>query len=123
MRLWLFLGALNGLFGVIAGAYGWHLLKADDGPRQIFMMGVDFQMWHALALFGVAWLAERRHRGRPLMLNLAGWSFTLGIVLFSGTLYAFGARGAVPVHYAAPIGGLWLILGWLMILICAVSWD
>lgn len=123
MRLWLFFAGLNGLCAVIAGAYGWHLLEADDGPRRIFMMGVDFQMWHALALFGVAWLSDRRHRGRPLMLNLAGGSFILGTLLFSGTLYAFGVSGSIPLPYAAPIGGLLLVVGWLMIVICALRRD
>ncbi len=123
MRVWLFFAGLNGLIAVGAGAYGWHLLKADDGPRQIFMMGVDYQMWHALALLAVAWLADRRYHGRSFTLALAGWSFTLGIILFSGTLYAYGATGAVPVPYAAPIGGVLLIIGWLMILICAFRRD
>jgi uncharacterized membrane protein YgdD (TMEM256/DUF423 family) len=123
MRVWLFLGGLNGLFGVAAGAYGWHLLEVDEGPRQIFMMGVDFQMWHALALLGVAWLSDRRHRGNSLPMSLAGGAFTLGIILFSGTLYAFGATGEIPVPHAAPIGGGLLILGWLMILICAFRRD
>ncbi|MDH5748539.1 MAG: DUF423 domain-containing protein [Rhodospirillales bacterium] len=123
MRLWLFFAGLNGLIAVAAGAYGWHWLQVDEGPRQIFMMGVDYQMWHALALLGVAWLADRRHRGRSFTLSLAGTTFTLGILLFSGTLYVFGATGAILVPYAAPTGGFLLVFGWLMVLLGAFQRD
>ena len=60
MRLWLFLGAVNGFAAVAAGAYGWHSLEVSDtGLRDIFAIGVRYQMWHALALLAVAWLASR----------------------------------------------------------------
>jgi len=117
MRTWLFLAAANGLMAVIAGAYGWHSLKADDGARQIFAMGVQYQMWHALALLAVAWLAARGEGGDspglgPRPVRLAGWAFTLGIGLFSGSLYAFGISGEILLDGAAPAGGLSLMAGW-----------
>lgn len=115
MRVWLFLGALNGMLAVLAGAYGWHSLEGDEASRQIFMLGVDYQMWHALALIGVAWLAER-HPGTKLI-TAAGVLFTAGIVCFSGTLYAFGITTEIPVPYAAPVGGYLLVGGWACILL------
>ncbi len=108
MRLWLFLAALNGLVAVSADAYGWHLLVAEDPLREMFNMAVRYQMWHALALLAVAWLFERA----PTPARIAGWSFTAGIVLFCGVLYALALTGAVPVTGAAPIGGGLLMAGW-----------
>ncbi len=120
MRTWLFLAAANGLMAVFAGAYGWHSLEADEGARQIFAMGVQYQMWHALALLAVAWLATRGEDGGrspgsglgPRPVRLAGWAFTIGILLFSGSLYAFGITGTIPVDGAAPAGGFSLMAGW-----------
>ncbi len=123
MAIWLFLGALNGLVAVAAGAYGWHSLAGDDGARKMFEIGVQYQMGHALALLAVAWLATRLEGRRLIPVHLAGAGFTLGIILFSGTLYAFGLTGLVPVEGAAPVGGMLLMIGWLALMwIAARSW-
>ncbi len=121
MAIWLFLGAVNGLVAVAAGAYGWHSLAGDDGARKMFEIGVQYQMGHALALLAVAWLATRlQGRGR-VPVHVAGGAFTLGIILFSGTLYAFGLTGLVPVEGAAPAGGMLLMIGWLALMWIAVG--
>jgi uncharacterized membrane protein YgdD (TMEM256/DUF423 family) len=115
-RPWLVVAAINGLIAVAAGAYGWHSLEvADSGLRDIFLTGVDYQMWHALALLGVAWLAARRPDSRAV--RVAGGAFVAGIVLFSGSLYATAMTGAVPLPGAAPAGGFCLIGGW-----AALAW-
>lgn len=120
MRLWLIVGSLNGLTAVIAGAFGWHWLEADSGSREIFNMGVNYQMWHALALLGVAWLASVKNGVALKLVNAAGWAFTAGIVFFSGTLYAFGLTGEIPVSGAAPVGGLSLMAGWAALIAAGV---
>ena len=123
MALWLFLGALNGLVAVAAGAYGWHALAGDDGARKMFEIGGQYQMGHALALVAVAWLATRFNGRRRIPVYVAGAGFTLGIILFSGTFYAFGLTGIVPVEGAAPAGGFLLMIGWLALMWVAVrSW-
>ena len=111
--LWIFLAGFFGASGVGAGAYGWHSLDQDDAAREIFMMGVAYQMWHALALLGVAWLASR---DTSRLTTLAGLSFSLGMVLFSGTLYAFAVTGMVPVEGAAPVGGWLMMGGWVVVM-------
>jgi uncharacterized membrane protein YgdD (TMEM256/DUF423 family) len=123
LALWLFLGALNGLAAVAAGAYGWHALAGDEGARKMFEIGVQYQMGHALALVAVAWLATRLEGRRRIPVHVAGAGFTLGVILFSGTLYAFGLTGVVPVEGAAPAGGFLLMIGWLAVMwIAAGSW-
>ncbi len=122
MRLWLFLAALNGLLAVTAGAYGSHALVATESAhRAIFMTAVQYHMWHALALLAVAWLASRREAPGAKAVRVAGWAFTAGIVLFSGTLYALGLTGSVPVPGAAPAGGISFFLGWAALIWAALA--
>lgn len=125
---WLIVAAVSGLLAVALGAYGWHSLAADDALRAIFLMGVQYQMWHALALIAVAWLASRgagaqsggtpaagtAARG-PRLVHLSGLAFVLGTVLFSGSLYAMGVTGTVPVSGAAPLGDGFLMGGWALL--------
>ena len=122
MRLWLFLAALNGLLAVAAGAYGSHgLAVTESAHRDVFMTAVQYHMWHALALFAVAWLAQRPEAPGATAVRVAGWAFTAGIVLFSGTLYALGLTGSVPVPGAAPAGGLSFFVGWAALIWVAVA--
>jgi uncharacterized membrane protein YgdD (TMEM256/DUF423 family) len=115
-RLWLFLGALNGLISVAAGAYGRHGGLNPDG-REMFGIASHYQMTHGLALLAVAWLASRAFSSHWLTPpNIAGAAFSLGILLFSGSLYWFGLSGTVPVAGSAPAGGWCLMLGWLALL-------
>jgi uncharacterized membrane protein YgdD (TMEM256/DUF423 family) len=115
MGVWLFLGGLNALLAVAAGAYGWHRLGGDA----MFAMGSEYHMYHALALIAVGWLASMRPAA--LAVHLAGTAFTLGIILFSGTLYAFALTGNVPLEGAAPVGGALLMIGWLIIAVLGLT--
>ena len=122
MQLWLFLAALNGLLAVAAGAYGSHALAVTESAhRDVFMTAVQYHMWHALALFAVAWLASRPEAPGATAVRVAGWAFTAGIVLFSGTLYALGLTGSVPVPGAAPAGGLSFFVGWAALIWVALA--
>ena len=79
--------------GVALGAFGAHGLqqRIPADRLAIFEIGVRYQMYHALALFGVAWLSERLP-GSSLVIA-AGWLFVAGIVIFSGSLYALALSG------------------------------
>jgi uncharacterized membrane protein YgdD (TMEM256/DUF423 family) len=118
-QIWLLAAGLHGLVAVAAAAYGRHA-PLDPGAREMFAIGSQFQLAHALALLGVAWLAGAEAAARHWPAHLAGAAFTLGAMLFSGSLYAFALRGAVPVEGAAPVGGWFLMLGWLAIALTAV---
>ncbi|CCQ72048.1 DUF423 domain-containing protein [Magnetospira sp. QH-2] len=114
MRLWLTLAALNALIALTAGAYGWHMMQGEDGADSylpIFQIGERYQMAHALALLGVAWMAHQWPGSRLVM--AAGWGFQGGIILFCGTLYAMSLTGELPVAGAAPVGGFLLMGGWI----------
>ena len=114
---WLFITGISGAVAVLAGAYGWHWIEYSDAAmKDIFNVGVQYHMWHTLVLPAVAWLSTRSDVPR-LAVRVAGWGFAIGMVLFSGTLYYMGLTGDVLVKGAAPVGGFFLIAGWL-----ALSW-
>ncbi|HEY1962263.1 MAG TPA: DUF423 domain-containing protein, partial [Rhizomicrobium sp.] len=86
MRLWLLIGAINGLLAVAAGAFGAHALQGrlDAHALQVFETGARYQMYHALAI-GLAAFAMRGTAAAPA--QGAAVLFLAGIVLFSGSLY------------------------------------
>ena len=123
-KAWVSLGALNGLCATAAGAYAKHGLNAPEPVlADAFATGVEYQAWHALALLAVAWLAERAERAgeKPWLAHAAGLAFVLGIALFSGTLYVFGAGGAVWMSGAAPAGGVLLMTGWALLALSPIG--
>lgn len=120
MQLWLFFGSLNALLAIIAGAYGWHGLEATSAGRDMFKIGVDYHMWHALALFIIAWLETCTEHVSAKLVRLAGWAFVVGIVLFCGSLYTIGFLGYQPLPGTAPTGGISLMIGWAALIAIAV---
>jgi uncharacterized membrane protein YgdD (TMEM256/DUF423 family) len=113
-RLFLSLGALSGLVGVAAGAFGAHGLKARVTPEMlaVFDTGVRYQLVHALAL-AIAGLVLRRRRGRAA--PAAGWLFAFGTVFFSGSLYVLVLTGQRAWGAVTPVGGVMWLFGWAML--------
>lgn len=75
----------------------------------VFETGVRYHMYHALAIIATG-LIMGRASGRLAI--AAGWLFTAGIVLFSGSLYALAATGVAVLGAITPIGGVAFLLGW-----------
>jgi uncharacterized membrane protein YgdD (TMEM256/DUF423 family) len=111
-RLFFVLGSLSGCLAVALGAFAAHALKGrvDANLLLIFETGARYQMYHAFALFAVAW-AGARWPGK--VLNGAGWLFVIGTLLFSGSLYALGLSGVRWLGAITPFGGIALLGGWL----------
>ena len=112
-RTWIVLGGLFGGLAVITGAFGAHglekMLTADQ--LETYEVAVRYQMYHALALVLVGLLATRPSR----LLSLAGSMFVLGILLFSGLLYALVFTGLTRLGMIVPLGGLAFIAGWFLL--------
>ncbi len=107
-------GAFFGFLAVLFGAFGAHGLKNHIAPDllQIFETGVRYQMYHALALFGLAGLpAEIQTRN----LNPAALCFAAGIIIFSGSLYLLALTGVKRWGMVTPVGGLLLLAGWALL--------
>ena len=107
---------------VILGAFGAHGLKKIVPPETVttFQTGVQYQMYHALALIFVGMLFEKADTG---IMKWAGICFVIGILLFSGSLYlitllkAKNTVGLSGIGIITPFGGLFFVAGWLMMLI------
>jgi uncharacterized membrane protein YgdD (TMEM256/DUF423 family) len=118
-RTFLFVAALAGLTGVAFGAFGAHGLRGKLSPDMlaVFETAVRYQMYHALAIFGVGLLLA------PMggwLIRTAGWLFTAGIVIFSGSLYALALTGNTMLGAITPIGGLAFLAGWACLLVAAI---
>lgn len=124
-RTFLISGTLLGGIAVILGAFGAHGLKKIVPPETVstFQTGVQYQMYHALALIMLAVVSGKL--GQPGLLQWGGYCFLAGIVLFSGSLYlltvvkATGKVGLEGLGIVTPFGGLFFIAGWLLFFVSA----
>jgi len=95
IRAWLAAAAIVGFFSVAAGAVSAHL-GAHDVMSELLRTGALYGMVHAAAL---------------LLLIVAGWSFAVGILLFSLSLFALAATGIDRLRIVTPFGGVALLIG------------
>lgn len=119
-RLFFAIGALSALIAVAAGAFGAHGLKVRLSPEMlnVFEIGVRYQMYHALALFIVAWACTR---WPGTLVTASGVLFITGTVLFSGSLYLLSVTGTKWLGAITPIGGLAFLAGWACLAWVAVK--
>ncbi|RJG12487.1 DUF423 domain-containing protein [Pseudomonas cavernicola] len=118
LRLFILLAAFFGFSGVTLGAFAAHGLKSRLSTEYlaVFQTGVHYQLIHALALLAVAALTLHLP-GR--LLTAAGSLFTLGILLFSGSLYLLTLTGVGKLGIITPFGGLAFLAGWACLGIAA----
>lgn len=118
--IWLAVGAGYGLLGVALGAFGAHALKARLSVEllAVWKTAVEYQMYHALALLGVGILMRQLGASAPL--QWAGACFALGVLLFSGSLYALCLSGVRVLGAVTPFGGVLLLAGWALLLVAAL---
>lgn len=110
-RLFLSFAALSGFLSVCLGAFAAHGLKHQISPEYlaIWQTGVQYQMYHALALLAVG-LLYPQHASKTL--KLGGLAFILGAFLFSGSLYALALGAPKLIGIITPFGGLSFLVGW-----------
>jgi uncharacterized membrane protein YgdD (TMEM256/DUF423 family) len=115
-RTFLAIGAAFGFLGVAFGAFGAHALKSrlSTDLLAVFETGVRYQMYHAFAILIVA--AAIGQMGNAKLLTAAGWLFSGGVLLFSGSLYALALTGVGVLGAITPIGGLLFLAGWASLL-------
>jgi uncharacterized membrane protein YgdD (TMEM256/DUF423 family) len=127
-RLWIFIGALSGALSVITGAFGAHALRERVTMRalEVYQTGCQYQLTHALALVALGiWIrqltlvTQTNSTASLSLANWAGWAFTIGTVLFSGSLYALALTDVKILGAITPFGGLSFIFGWIMIAVSA----
>jgi uncharacterized membrane protein YgdD (TMEM256/DUF423 family) len=137
---WFRIGAVLAAIGVGCGAFAAHGLNQyfpekyrDSAPKKVagfevpaswkylqdFRTGAEYQMYHSLGLLAVGLAASRASRRRAL--DVAGWCFLLGIVLFSGGLYVLTLTGDTRWGMVAPFGGVLFLVGWVALAFATLS--
>ena len=114
-KIWLLSAALFGFLSVALGALGAHSLKnvLDEYGKSVYEKAVLYQMFHSMALLAVGVL---QHLFKGISFSPAGFGFWVGIVLFSGSLYALAITGTKWLGAITPIGGLAFLFGWAWLL-------
>lgn len=120
-RVFVILSGLLGFSAVALGAFGAHGLRSwlaaqADGAKRLewWNTAAQYHLSHALALALAAWLV---HRGAGTSALVAGWSFVVGVALFSGSLYAMTITGQAKLGAITPFGGMLFLVGWAAIMV------
>ncbi|MBD2139411.1 DUF423 domain-containing protein [Anabaena sp. FACHB-1237] len=121
-QIFLTIGAIFAGLSVAAGAFGAHALREKISERmlEIFDTGARYQMYHALALLLIAILMIILKNSSNTLV-ISGWLFIIGIVIFSGSLYALSLTNIKILGAITPIGGVALIAGWIFLAISALT--
>lgn len=114
MGKWLVAAGFNGLCGVGFGAWAAHgaLEVIGAGPTEWVKTGAQYQLWHAAAILALIGLPA----GFARLRDWAGSCFCLGALLFSFSLYGLALLNLRALAYVTPFGGLFMLLGWLLLL-------
>jgi uncharacterized membrane protein YgdD (TMEM256/DUF423 family) len=117
-RTWFALGAVLAALAVASGAFATHGLESrlSSDDLDTFETAARYHMYHALALFAVAYASQRFGGG---LVTASGWLFVAGIVLFSGSLYLLALSGIKILGAVAPIGGACFLAGWAALALAA----
>jgi len=114
-KTFVIIGSLSLATSAMLSAYGFHGLADVLSPekQKSWAWAVDMQVYHSLGLILIA-ILSRQFNG-PLLFKLAGWLMVLGMIVFSGSIYA-ECLGAPPaIGEIAPIGGSSFMLGWVLV--------
>ncbi|MED3979184.1 DUF423 domain-containing protein [Priestia megaterium] len=122
MKLFLIIGAINAMLAVALGAFGAHGLegKISEKYLEVWKTGVQYQMFHAMGQFVIAFLLSKFPQSS--LLTASGWIMFAGIVLFSGSLYVLSTSGIKVLGAITPLGGVAFIVAWILIVVAAVKW-
>ena len=107
---WIRIAGCLGFVGVALGAFGAHALRARLSPDllAVWQTGVLYHLLHAVALLALALYGKAS--GANIRWGALG--FTIGILLFSGSLYALALTGIRPLGAITPLGGVSFLAGW-----------
>ncbi|MEA3286771.1 MAG: DUF423 domain-containing protein [Candidatus Marinimicrobia bacterium] len=113
-----FMGAILGGLTVALGAFGAHALKpyleAWDNSYGLIIWdkAVFYQAMHSIALLSLPLFSKIMS---PKALNITGYMFIAGVLLFSGSLYVLALSGIKILGAITPIGGTAFVIGWIVL--------
>lgn len=121
MKLFIILGSINMALAVAIGAFGAHGLKGkvSNDMLGVWNTGAHYHIIHALALLFIGLLMARL--GGNSWFVAGGWLLLVGIILFSGSLYALVLTNVKVLGAITPLGGLSFIAGWILVAVGAAK--
>lgn len=133
-RLTMLIAAIAGLTGVGLGAFGAHGLKSVLSPDMmtVWHTAVQYHLVHAAALLALAFglqnsllgcSAQEGRRASAKWLGRSAVMMTLGLLLFSGSLYTMALTGIRPLGIITPFGGVSWLIGWALLIPAALSFS
>lgn len=125
-NIWLAFSAFSGFFCVAFGAFIAHTLEKTASPQTLTWIdkGLKYQIFHTVALLGLAFFQIANSQQNPpacrqKALNVVGGFWALGILFFSGSLYALAFGASKIFIWTTPIGGIAFLIGWATLLYLA----
>lgn len=120
-RFFIVIGAVLAGLSVVIGAFGAHALSGHLTERgaAIWGTGVQYQMLHSVAMVVIGILLLILNSKK--LLQLAGFAFLIGTILFSGSLYLIALMTIKNLGLITPIGGLFFVVGWLLLVGAAMA--
>jgi len=115
MKLFICLGAVFCFLGVLFGALGAHAIKdylIQSNGLGNFDLATDYMFYHGMGLIVVGFVQGRYP---DLSFHFAGWLFIAGTILFQGNLYLKSLFDFRMIGMLTPVGGIFLMAGWLML--------
>ncbi|WP_348625155.1 DUF423 domain-containing protein [Paenibacillus peoriae] len=121
MKILLLLGCIVMFLAVALGAFGAHALKKrlSADMLSIFQTGIQYQIAHGLGLLLLGVLADSLVHSSLIV--TAGWVMLVGILLFSGSLYALSISGVRKLGAITPLGGLAFLASWVIVIVAIVQ--
>ncbi len=113
-RVFVIYGSILMALSVVIGAFGAHILKniLSKDMIVIYHTGVEYQFYHSLGLFAVAFVSNFQDNKR---VKYSGYFMIFGIIFFSGSLYLLSITGIRWIGIVTPIGGLCFIIAWILL--------
>jgi uncharacterized membrane protein YgdD (TMEM256/DUF423 family) len=123
---WIFIAASFGFLGVALGAFGAHALqdRFGDYEKGVWQTAVQYHLLHAVVLlafgFALAAVPNLAEVAGETLLTWIGGLFAVGILIFSGSLYALALSGVRVLGAITPIGGLAFLSGWVLLALLGI---
>lgn len=114
-----------GLLAVLLGAFGAHGLegKISDYHLGIWKTANQYHFYHVFALLFLSTFS----RAKSQSIRVSFIAFTIGVLLFSGSLYLLSVRSLIGIEAISllgpitPLGGLCFMVGWIGLFVAAVK--
>lgn len=118
MKHWLLVASVMGFLSVAGGAFGAHALKEHVSPERMitFETGTQYAQFHVAVLLLLALMPAQHGR----LQNAACAAFTIGIIVFTGSLWCLTITGITWLGAITPFGGLSFLAGWVMLALSAM---